>query len=374
MPGPNYNERRPPQNPMDGKGANRYSRKVQSATDAVKSNDIEDFSRGGDSQKVQSAMNPVAVIANFSRLGEALKKTGTFMEVAKQIAGIAEMAEATVMQEADDWFDKHTVKRNMSELKKHAGSFVKLAQEMDMMQQRSTALYDDMGNVLARYFEIAPLQDAMPTGDIGGGQAQGMGGALSGDEDEEDEQGGVLDDGGYGGFDFNGDDDEEDDDETVETIVDAVMGRILPEKGEETPQRARKALRTPKSIARGQQGFTHDQALEILRRLNVKNVDEAREVFSKISEMMQVRAEGGPGSGPQSGDRKRVADKWQKRFSSDTTQLTPAAERVRAKEIRNLKRLSKNEGYPKKHKGRRKWGSKKRQAAKNRKKARQKHK
>ncbi|KKN10734.1 hypothetical protein LCGC14_1033560 [marine sediment metagenome] len=55
MPGPNYNERRPPQNPMDGKGANRYSRKVQSATDSVKTNDVEDFSRGGDSQlfKVQ---------------------------------------------------------------------------------------------------------------------------------------------------------------------------------------------------------------------------------------------------------------------------------------------------------------------------------
>ncbi|KKN10735.1 hypothetical protein LCGC14_1033570 [marine sediment metagenome] len=325
-------------------------------------------------------MNPVAVIANFSRLGEALKRTGTFMEVAKQIAGIAEMAEATVMQEAGDWFDGHTVKRNMSELKKHAGSFVKLAQEMDMMQQRSTALYDDMGNVLSRYFEMSPLQDAMPTGDIGGGQAQGMGGALPGDDEEEDEQGGMLDDGGYGGFDFNGDDDEEED-ETVETIVDSVMDRILPdkgleEKGEETEFRARKALRTPHSISRGQQGFTHDQALEILRRLNVKNVDEARQVFSRISEMMQVRAEGGPGSGPQShgSDRKGVADKWAQRFSSDKTQLTPAAERVRAKEIRNLKRISKNEGYPKKHKGRRKWGSKKRQAAKNRKKIRQKHK
>ena len=364
MPGPNYEKRRPPQDPMDGKGANRYSQKVQSATDSVKTDDVEDFGRGDSS--VKSAINPVSVIANFSRLGEDLKRTGTFMEVAKQIAGIAEMAEATVMQETDDWFDGHTVKRNMSELKKHAGAFVKLAQEMDMMQQRSTALYDDMGNVLSRYFEMAPIQDAMPTGDIGGGQAQGIHGALRGDEEDDqyggekapefdgpggnpeddegrrkhDAQDGVLDDDGYAGgkprigFDFNGDDEDDEVDELVESIVDSVMERILPdktmenetmihEKGEETEFRARKALRTPKSFARPHQHMSHDQALEVLRRLGVKNVDEAREVFSRISEMMQ--------------------------------EMT-------------------TEGYPKKHKGRRKWGSKKRQTAKKRKKARTKRK
>lgn len=333
MPVPNYEKRRPPQNPMDGKGEDRYSDKVGSATDSMESHDVQDFDRQGwpgeRHKDVQSAMNPVAVIANFSRLGEALKRTGTFMEVAKQIAGIAEMAEATVMDEAGDWYDQHTIKRNMSELKKHAGSFVKLAQEMDMMQQRSTALYDDMGSVLSRYFELAPLQNA--TGEPFGGEKapefDGPGGNPADDEGRKkhDAQDGVLDDGGYGGFDFNGDghDSDEEDDETVETIVDSVMARILPEKGEETEFRARKALRTPKSFARPHHGFTHDKALEILRRLGVKSVDEARQVFSRISEMMQ--------------------------------EIT-------------------TEGYPKKHKGRRKQGSKKRQAAKNRKKVRQKHK
>ena len=151
---PNYEKRRPPQNPMDGKGEDRYSDKVGSATDSMESHDVQDFDRQGwpgeRHKDVQSAMNPVAVIANFSRLGEALKRSGTLMEVAKQIAGIAEMAEATVMQERGDWFDGHTIKRNMSELKKHGGSVVKLAQEMDMMEQRCTALDDDMGSVLSR--------------------------------------------------------------------------------------------------------------------------------------------------------------------------------------------------------------------------------
>ena len=329
---PNYEKRRPPQNPMDGKGEDRYSDKVGSATDSMESHDVQDFDRQGwpgeRHKDVQSAMNPVAVIANFSRLGEALKRSGTFMEVAKQIAGIAEMAEATVMQERGDWFDGHTIKRNMSELKKHAGSFVKLAQEMDMMQQRSTALYDDMGSVLSRYFELAPLQDA--TDDPFGGEKapefDGPGGNPADDEGRKkhDAQDGMLDDGDFG---FN-DGDEDEDDETVETIVDAVMNRIVPEetieeKGEETEFRARKALRTPKSFARPHQHMSHAQALEVLRRLGVKNVDEARQVFSRISEMMQ--------------------------------EIT-------------------TEGYPKKHKGRRKLGSKKRQAAKNRKKVRQKHK
>jgi hypothetical protein len=93
-------------------------------------------------------------IACYKQFGKALKRDRTMQEVGTHLAQIAELAEQAVVNEAGDWYDAHTVKRNMKEIKTYAGDFVKLAQEADAINQRMTALYDDMGRVLERYFEI----------------------------------------------------------------------------------------------------------------------------------------------------------------------------------------------------------------------------
>jgi hypothetical protein len=124
-----------------------------SATDSAESNDVKNFYRM-DAPGLPPP-DPIAVVSEFANLGRALKRNESFRKVAEQIARIAETAEQTVMQEAGDWFDSHTIKRNMKELKNYASQFAKISEELDMMQQRATALYDDMGNVLTRYFEMA---------------------------------------------------------------------------------------------------------------------------------------------------------------------------------------------------------------------------
>lgn len=59
------------------------------------------------------------------------------------------------MKESDaDWFDNVTIKRNMKELKNYVNEFVKVATEAQRMNHRMTALYEDSGRVLGRYFEI----------------------------------------------------------------------------------------------------------------------------------------------------------------------------------------------------------------------------
>jgi hypothetical protein len=93
-------------------------------------------------------------IACYKQFGKALKRDRTMQEVGTHLAQIAELAEQAVVNEAGDWYDAHTVKRNMKEIKTYAGDFVKLALEADAINQRMTALYDDMGRVLERYFEI----------------------------------------------------------------------------------------------------------------------------------------------------------------------------------------------------------------------------
>jgi hypothetical protein len=108
-------------------------------------------------QPAQQAPNMNQVletVASYNRLGQMLRQSTSMREVANQIAHIAEIAEQAVVNEADDWFDKHTVSRNMKEIKTYAKDFNKLALEADMMNQRMSALYDDMGRILERYFEL----------------------------------------------------------------------------------------------------------------------------------------------------------------------------------------------------------------------------
>ena len=63
------------------------------------------------------------------------------------------------LSETDDWFDKVTVNRNMKELTNLSKSFGKIIQESHGLQQRMSGLYEDMGHVLGRYFEIEGDED-----------------------------------------------------------------------------------------------------------------------------------------------------------------------------------------------------------------------
>ena len=64
------------------------------------------------------------------------------------------MAASHTLQETEDWFDKVTVSRNMKELTNHSKSFAKIAEEASSVQQRLSGLYEDMGNILNRYYDI----------------------------------------------------------------------------------------------------------------------------------------------------------------------------------------------------------------------------
>ena len=51
-------------------------------------------------------------------------------------------------------FDKVTVSRNMKELTGLSKQFGKVSQEANSLQERMSGLYEDMGNILGRYYEI----------------------------------------------------------------------------------------------------------------------------------------------------------------------------------------------------------------------------
>jgi len=93
-------------------------------------------------------------VRNFGIVGKSLYNNNNIMETAKQLADIAESAHNHILGEQDDWFDRISVNKNMKTLKGSVVEFQKAAKEAHMLNQRMTALYEDIGHVLNRYYDI----------------------------------------------------------------------------------------------------------------------------------------------------------------------------------------------------------------------------
>ena len=93
-------------------------------------------------------------ISSYNKLGESIFGESNITKVAEKLSWIATQAKSHTLSETEDWFDKITVNRNMKELTGLSGQFGKIATEAKSLQQRMGALYEDMGNILGRYYEI----------------------------------------------------------------------------------------------------------------------------------------------------------------------------------------------------------------------------
>ena len=99
------------------------------------------------------------IISTYGQHRESMSRKSDIRQVAETLGGIADAAQEYTLREGGDWFDRVTIKRNMNELKKLQSGFEKEAVEAKSQQQRLEALYEDMGHVLGRYFEIADLSE-----------------------------------------------------------------------------------------------------------------------------------------------------------------------------------------------------------------------
>ena len=97
------------------------------------------------------------IISTYKAFQEQMKRKSDIVEIAETLGGIVEAAKTLTLSEADDWFDKVTIKRNMSELDKMDKAFEKVATEARQLDERLHSLYEDMGNILNRYYEISDI-------------------------------------------------------------------------------------------------------------------------------------------------------------------------------------------------------------------------
>ena len=128
----------------------------------------------GEEEQQDSRISPeqrkafMEAVANYHRLGDEIRGMERIGEISEQVTGIIEQAEAVTIQESEHWFDNMTVSRHMKQLKESGKVFSKTISEMNQLQQRLEAAYDDIGGVLNKYYKI--------------GEAMSMDGELTEDQ------------------------------------------------------------------------------------------------------------------------------------------------------------------------------------------------
>ena len=108
----------------------------------------------GQSTRKVNVKEFMSEVGNFNSFGNEIYREGNLKQLAEKLSRLAETAKQHTLQETEDWFDKITVNRNMKELTNLSGQFKKVATEAQSLQERMSGLYEDMGHILGRYYEI----------------------------------------------------------------------------------------------------------------------------------------------------------------------------------------------------------------------------
>lgn len=93
-------------------------------------------------------------ISKFGHYQKYISIDENDVDLAEDICNIIESATKYITDETTDWFDAMSVNRNIKEIKILAKEFYKTANERKLYTQRMQSLYEDMGNILNRYFDL----------------------------------------------------------------------------------------------------------------------------------------------------------------------------------------------------------------------------
>ena len=103
----------------------------------------------------------IEAVSNFNKFSETIYRNNETKSMIESIKTLSEMAGRLAIQEAGDWFDSVTVKKDVKEINNSTKVFEKTANEIATLQQRLESVYEDMGNKLGRYYKINEAMDAV---------------------------------------------------------------------------------------------------------------------------------------------------------------------------------------------------------------------
>ena len=96
----------------------------------------------------------VEAVSAYRQFGEMISHKGNLSEIHESIKGIVENANKVTIKETGDWFDKVTVGRHMKSMNESFKIFSNTIKEVNTLQQRLESTYDEIGEVLGKYYEI----------------------------------------------------------------------------------------------------------------------------------------------------------------------------------------------------------------------------
>lgn len=93
-------------------------------------------------------------VSEYNKIGEILSSGGNAKLAVKKMQEIINLAEEVTISETEGWFDNVAVSRNMKQIKDAYKIFDKTCNEYSVLQQRAQAVYEEIGGVLNRYYDI----------------------------------------------------------------------------------------------------------------------------------------------------------------------------------------------------------------------------
>lgn len=94
------------------------------------------------------------LVNNYNEYGKVLYEYHQLMKVAENIDKISQYAETYALNECGDWMQENTAIRHFKDLKRMSETFKKNAAKCQQQNSEMVSLYEDMGNILEKYFEI----------------------------------------------------------------------------------------------------------------------------------------------------------------------------------------------------------------------------
>ena len=113
----------------------------------------------------------------YKEFADVVYKKDGLKEVYENIRHIVDVAGKMTIDETEQWFDGVTVSRHMKRMNESFKLFEKTLKEMYPLQQRLESTYDEIGEVLGKYYEINELEEG---NEFGAARAK----AIAAGEDE----------------------------------------------------------------------------------------------------------------------------------------------------------------------------------------------
>ena len=129
-------------------------------TPFVKENESEESNEMTTEQK----MAFLEAVKAYKSFGETVYRNEGLAEVYESIKGLVETAGRNMVKETEGSFDGITVGRHVKRMNESFKVFEKTLREVHTLQQRLESSYDDIGEVLGKYYEINEVEEKVKEG------------------------------------------------------------------------------------------------------------------------------------------------------------------------------------------------------------------